>query len=67
MNQLNQQDIYVMRLWHERSSHKPEHHEPSSEAWRVTITDTKTQQKHHFANMETLLSFFKEKLEDKDS
>jgi hypothetical protein len=58
MNQLNQQDIYVMRLWHERIQHKPR-----GEAWRITITDTKTQQKHHFANMETLLTFFKEKLE----
>jgi hypothetical protein len=51
---MNSQEIYVMRLWHEQSD---------DEAWRVTITDTKSQQKLHFANFETLLSFFREKLE----
>jgi GH15 family glucan-1,4-alpha-glucosidase len=35
----------------------------SSEAWRVTITDTKSHQKHHFASFEALLAFFREKLE----
>lgn len=60
MNQLNQQDIYVMRLWHERNSDN----QNGNEAWRVTITDTKSQQKYHFANMETLLAFFQDKLEE---
>jgi hypothetical protein len=60
MNQLNQQDIYVMRLWHERSSNQQD----PNNAWRISISDTKSQQKHHFANLESLLAFFKERLED---
>ncbi len=63
MNQLKQQDIYVMRLWHERSSYQQDFGESNSEAWRMTITDTKSQQKHHFANLESLMAFFKERLE----
>ncbi len=69
MNQLKQQDIYVMRLWHEPSSHKQGSNKQGSnkqehdDAWRVTITDTKNKQKHHFASFEALLAFFKERLE----
>jgi hypothetical protein len=59
MNQLIRQEIYVMRLWHERS-----HSQSGNDAWRVTITDTRSQEKYHFANLETLFRFFKEKLED---
>jgi hypothetical protein len=51
------QDIYVMRLWHERGSYE------NNQAWRVSITDTKTNQKVHFATLESLLNFFKEKLD----
>jgi hypothetical protein len=48
------QDIYILRLWHEAS-------EP--EAWRVTLTDAKSQEKKYFASLETLIAFFREKLE----
>ena len=47
------QDIYVLRVWQE-----------NSEAWRVTITDTRSQEKFHFANLDVLIMFFKERLED---
>jgi hypothetical protein len=49
------QEIYVMRLWHESTN---------DHAWRVTITDTRNQEKFHFASLETLFRFFRERLED---
>ena len=48
------QDVFIMRFWHEPSS------EP---VWRVTLTDTRTQEKFYFARMESLLRFFADKLE----
>jgi hypothetical protein len=51
---MTSQDIYVMRVWHEGEK----------EAWRVTITDTKNQEKKHFATLETLTKFLRERLED---
>jgi hypothetical protein len=59
------QDVYVMRLWHECSSYEQGSDEKGShnQAWRVSITDTKSNQKVHFANLESLLKFFKEKLD----
>lgn len=62
MNQLTRQNVYVMRLWHECSNHENHH-----EAWRVTITDTSNQEKFHFADLDKLLNFFKERLGDKNS
>jgi hypothetical protein len=58
MNQVRQ-EIYVMRLWHERS-----YQDECSDAWRVTITDTCNQEKFHFASLEALFGFFRERLED---
>jgi hypothetical protein len=52
------QEIYVMRFWHERGQHD------RTEAWRVTITDTRSQEKFHFAGLETLFRFFRERLGD---
>lgn len=49
------QAIYVMRVWHETKD---------SEAWRVTITDTRSNQKYNFANLDKLVMFIKEKLEN---
>jgi hypothetical protein len=62
------QDVYVMRLWHERSNDEQGSYEQGSnnQAWRVSITDTKSNQKVHFANLESLLRFFKEKLDIED-
>jgi hypothetical protein len=51
---MTSQEVYVMRVWHEGEK----------EAWRVTITDTKNQEKKHFATLETLIKFFRERLED---
>ncbi len=48
------QDIYVLRIWFERGH---------SETWRVTITDTRRQEKFHFATQEALFRFFQERLE----
>jgi hypothetical protein len=48
------QDIYVLRVWHERGH---------SEVWRVTVTDTRSQEKFHFATQEALFRFFRERLE----
>ena len=50
---MTSQEIYVMRMWHEGQK----------ESWRITITDTKTQEKKHFATLETLMQFLKDKLE----
>jgi hypothetical protein len=61
---MNSQEVYVLRLWHEHSSYELGSHEQGNdEAWRVTITDTKSQEKLHFANLEALFGFFREKLE----
>jgi hypothetical protein len=51
------QEIYVMRVWHEGEK----------EAWRVTITDTKNQEKKHFATLETLVQYLQERLEPSDT
>ncbi len=51
---MTNQNIYVMRMWHEQSDH---------DAWRVTITNTKTHEKLHFASLDKLVAFFKEELE----
>lgn len=55
MSQRTSQEVYVMRLWHEHSS---------DDAWRVTITDTCNQEKFHFASLEALFGFFRERLEN---
>jgi hypothetical protein len=47
------QDVYVLRVWFEQGH---------SETWRVTITDTRSQEKFHFASLQTLLEFFRERL-----
>jgi hypothetical protein len=57
MNEVSQ-EIYVIRLWHESSN---------NDAWRVTITDTRNHQKFHFASLETLFRFFRERLEDAEN
>jgi hypothetical protein len=49
------QEIYVMRLWHEKNH---------QQAWRVTITDTRSNEKKHFASLENLSAFFREKVQD---
>jgi hypothetical protein len=51
---MTSQTIYVMRMWHEQSD---------NDAWRVTITNTKTHEKLHFASLDKLVVFFKERLE----
>jgi hypothetical protein len=48
------QDVYVMRIWHNSGD---------SENWRVTVTDTRSQQKYNFANLDKLVDFLKERLE----
>lgn len=60
MSQRISQEVYVMRLWHEHSYQDDDR----DDAWRVTITDTRNQEKFHFANLEALFGFFKERLED---
>jgi hypothetical protein len=49
------QEVYVMRIWHNSGD---------SEHWRVTVTDTRSQEKFHFANLDKLVTFFKERLGD---
>jgi hypothetical protein len=49
------QDIYVMRIWYGSND---------SQSWRVTLTDTRNQQKYNFANLDKLVAFFKERLEE---
>jgi hypothetical protein len=50
---MSSQDVYVMRVWHEASD---------ASSWRVTITHTKSYEKIHFANLDKLVAFFKERL-----
>jgi hypothetical protein len=47
------QEVYVMRIWHNAGD---------SENWRVTVTDTRNQQKYNFANLDKLVDFLKERL-----
>jgi hypothetical protein len=49
-------DIYVLRFWHGSVQ--------ESESWRVTVTDTRTGQKYTFADLDKLVTFFKERLEE---
>jgi hypothetical protein len=53
MNKLSQ-EIYIMRIWQE-GTHAP---------WRISITDTRSQEKKHFASLEGLVSFLQERLKD---
>jgi hypothetical protein len=49
------QEVYVMRLWYGSLQ--------DSSSWRVTVTDTRNQEKFHFADLDKLVGFFKERLE----
>jgi hypothetical protein len=48
------QDIYVMRIWYASSD---------KQSWRITVTDTQSQQKYSFAHLEKMIDFFRERLE----
>jgi hypothetical protein len=53
------QEVYIMRVWHGS---------PQENArWRITMTDTRNQEKFHFADLEKLIGFLKERLETKET
>jgi hypothetical protein len=46
-------EVYVMRIWQGSDN---------SETWHVTMTDTRKGENYTFANLDTFVAFFKEKL-----